>query len=173
MTQRKGITLIEVLLTLTIVSILSVAAMRVTIRISRADRVEQARDSISELTPRLNELLRMDAVHATGYRTSREGFELQSLSALDYDSLRLSHLPATVRYKVRSIGGVSWLVRTQSGRGGVLNELVCPGVSRVALDSPDRDDKSDEFKPTPQTMTIVVTLVDRPDCPLAFTCDTE
>jgi len=162
-----------VMLTLVIVSILTVAAMRVTINISRAHALEQTRDRASALEPRLDELLRMDTGHADGWRHTSDGFELRSLSAIDRDSLRLAHLPVTVRYEVRQIGGVSWLVRRQGRQGKIFNELVCSGVSDVGLDSLVADGEPEKFNDMPQTMTIVVKFKKHGNSPLKFTYRTK
>ena len=171
-------TLIEVMLTLVIVSILTVAALRVTIDISRAQGLEQRLDSDSALESRLDELLRMDVGHADGCRRTSEGLELRCLSAIDYKSLELGHLPVTVRYEVRKSGGISWLVRRQEYQGKVFNELVCSGVSAVGMGAAgatggkDADDV-DKFAKMPQAVTIVVKF-DRPGAsPLEFTYHTK
>lgn len=166
-------TLIEVMLTLAIVSILTVAAMRVTINISRAHALERTQDRASALEPRLDELLRMDTGHADGWRRTSEGFELRSLSAIDYDSLRLAHLPVTVRYEVRQIGGVSWLIRRQEYQGKAFNELVCSGVSEVGLESVGAGGEAEKFNDMPETMTIIVKFEKYSASPLEFTYRTK
>ena len=171
MTTRKGMTLIEIMLTLVIVSILTVAAMRVTISISRAHAIEQTQDDDAALRPRINELLGVDVRHAGLWRRTSDGFELRSLASIDYDSLRLAHLPVTVRYETRQIGGLSWLVRTQTSNGRVFNELVCADVAGVDLKGPQ--DKDDKFKEMPDELKVSVTFTGKEDSPMEFTYPTK
>jgi prepilin-type N-terminal cleavage/methylation domain-containing protein len=170
MTTRKGMTLIEVMLTLAIVSILTVAALRVTVNISRAHGLERAQDSALTLESRLDELLRMDVVHADGCRQLDDGFELRSLSAIDYDSLRLAHLPVTIKYEIRQIAGLSWLVRRQRYQGKMFNELVCSGVYEVSLNSSGTGDK---FNDMPREAIIIVKFEEKNNPPLTFTYHTK
>ena len=166
------------MLTLAIAGILTVAALRVTISISRAHGLEQTQDSAFSLESGLDELLRMDVVHADGYRRTSKGFELRCLSAIDYDSLELGHLPVTVRYEVRRIGGVSWLVRMQKHQGRMFNELVCSGAfgvgaEPVAAAGGKPADAAGKFDKMPQKVTIVVKLEGRINSPLKFTYHTN
>jgi len=172
------------MLALAIVGILTVAALSVTVNISRVERLERQEDGASALAPGLDALLRMDMVHADGYRSAGGGLELRARCGIDYGSLEAGHLPVTLKYRISEIGGVSWLVRIQEYRGRTFKELVCSDVSafvmnsiRVTAGGNDKKTRKGKrtgnlgelkFRKIPQTVTIAIEFDRGGKTPLEF-----
>lgn len=127
-------TLIEVLAALAIVSMLTVAALRVATRLSRTGAFIRRRAEASALEIGLENLFASDILHADRYVNTGEGLSLETHASLEAGTLEVRHIPGRVTYEVRTIDGRKWLVRVQQvGDGPRHAELICAGVSGVNL----------------------------------------
>ncbi len=134
MRKLTGMTLIEVLAALAIVSMLTVAALRVATRLSRTGAFIRRRGEASALEIGLENLLASDILHADRYVNTRGGLSLETHASLEAATLEVRHIPGRVTYEVRTIDGRMWLVRVQQvGNGPQHAELICAGVSGVNL----------------------------------------
>ena len=141
MRTRSGMTLIELVLALTISTMLTVAAMGVVANLARAQSAQKRAADAASLRTRLHSLLAADLRHAERYRALDDGFEFSSAAALDPEVLEVRHLKSTVSYTVLEVGPESWLVRRQqSDAYGFFTELVCPGVVSVRCGGPATDE---------------------------------
>lgn len=71
-------------------------------------------------------------------RTSPSGIEMSGYGMLSTGTLRPTHTPAAVTYRVERVGTQSWLVREQTDLGSTNDhdrsvELVLPGVSSMKV----------------------------------------
>ena len=133
--MKKALTLIEMLVALTITTLLMVAALRATSAVTRSDKVMQQREDVSSLATGLEKLFAVDIQHADRYMLAADGFVLSVRSSLEKDNFKLRHIPCVVTYKIKRIGSQTWLVRTQHQTNSEYSELVCVGVSRIYLNT--------------------------------------
>jgi len=171
---NKGITLIEVMLTLAIVSLLTVSSLNITINLARAQRGDQRIHDASATDAQLRELFRIDLAHVHEYGITEESLKFRTRAVLDED-LEVRHLPAVIGYEVRRIDDRPWLVRTQACGKRTMTELVCPDIKTVSLksargadDSAGPDSQEIQWRPVPQTPTVVVEFADRQGKPVEF-----
>ena len=132
----RGLTLVEMMATLAIVSVLTAASLRVAAQLSKRGRAVETGHATSSLNTTLENLLAIDMAHADSYDASTEQTVLKTRSSLDTDTLEIRHIPAVVKYEIRPIAGRNWLVRTQQiGDGPVMATLVCDGVKSFYMDA--------------------------------------
>lgn len=161
--QRKyaGFTLIEIMVTLAIVSILMVAAMAVTVRLGRIEQASaDGPDHRTIRRERIAGVLAMDLTHAERYGqlANAPGFVLLTRAYLDPDSLELSHLPATVTYSIVIVADQPWLQRTQRfADRQPMRELLCRGVRDIFLAvQVGQLPPAGQTRPAPETVNVVV-----------------
>ncbi len=174
MRRRKGLTLIELTVTLAITAMLITALMSVTMRISRAELAVDPGDTQAELGPALERLIRRDFGHALKFRLTPFGIDLQSAASISETDCEIKHIRSTVYYEVIRVNGINWLTRRQvretDGKESLY--LVIPNVVSLAvvdLISPETGKTSWRRFPT-QPLAIRVTLDDaQGDKPTALT----
>jgi len=173
MHHSKGMTLIEVMLTLAIVSLLTVSSLNVTINLAAAQRGDRRTHDAAATDVQLRELFRIDLAHAHACAITEAGLRFRTRAILD-ENLEVRHLPAVIGYEVRRIAERQWLVRTQTCSSGrrTMTELVCPDVRTVSLkstgDAPRPDLQEIQWHGVPQTPTVVVEFENRPSSPVEF-----
>jgi prepilin-type N-terminal cleavage/methylation domain-containing protein len=172
---NKGITLIEIMFTLAIVSMLTVASLNITINLAAAQRGDRKIHVASASDVQLRELFRIDLAHMHEYRIREAGLQFRTRAILNED-LEIRHLPAVIDYEIRRIDERAWLLRNQTCNRRTMTELVCPDVKTVSLktvggadDSPEAHAQMIQWRPLPKTTTIVVEFEDRPGKPTEFT----
>jgi prepilin-type N-terminal cleavage/methylation domain-containing protein len=130
----RAFTLVEVLVTLVIVGVLTASSLGLVARLSKRQIALQQSGRRDDVAAGLRRLVELDLQHADRYRVLSDGFEIEARSTVAAETMALSHLPATIRYRIETIGPRPWLVRTQ--RGGdkdVFRELVCSGVAKISV----------------------------------------
>ena len=138
--MRSGFTLIEVLVTLAIVSLFTMASMGVVARLTRDQVTAGERIKTTSSREAIRRLLEADVVHADRFRNLADGVELKGCFAITASGLRVEHVPATVRYQIRRVDRASWLVRIQqTGDGEPFVERVSGDVYAVRLIGRRRD----------------------------------
>lgn len=160
MTRRAGLTLVELLATLAIVSALTAASLRVVTGLSRSENLSERHSVIPDLEAGLADLLRGDLAHAYKVRGTREGFALRTYASLRREDLELRHVKADVSYHLRQVdGGPTLLVRIQRGPDGKeMAELVSCGVASMSLAPADDPQArlSRNWEPVPEAVRISV-----------------
>lgn len=159
--SQAGLTLIEIMVTLAIVSILVVAAMAVTVRMGRIERaVVAGPDHRAARRERIADVLAMDLTHAERYGqlANEPGFVLITRACLEPGSLELSHLPVTVTYTIFQAAGQPWLARAQRSAGRQpVRELLCQGVRDLFLTvQVEQPAAAGRTRPVPETVNVVV-----------------
>ena len=162
--RQTGLTLVELMVTLAIVSILAVAALTVVTDLRRVEGMESRRQAEATALAPLGELIEWDVAHATHYRPAPGRVLLETQASLDATTLERRHLPATVEYTLREVGPRRWLVRIQrpQASGAALAELVARDVGgvRIELVDPPPDAapaNPDEWQPLSAVVAITVT----------------
>ncbi len=135
MHRPKGLTLIELTVTLAITAMLITALMSVTMRISRAELAGGKGDTLTDLEPALRNLLRIDFAHALQFRLTSNGIDLQSAGSISPADHEIKHIRSTVFYEVIPINGLNWLTRRQITEtdGKESLQLVMPNIARIGL----------------------------------------
>jgi prepilin-type N-terminal cleavage/methylation domain-containing protein len=135
MPRKKGLTLVELLVSLAIAAILVVAALGASASIARAHlKVHQDDVRPERLQDALQTIVGMDLLHGHHYRDAVDGFSVQTYASLATGTLRLEHVPAVATYRIRKVGERTHLVRVQETAGQVLQmELVAADVRSVRL----------------------------------------
>jgi hypothetical protein len=129
---------VEVVVAMSIVTVLTFAALRMVAGISRSQKAHEASWQDSAGRDPIAAVMSADLWHATHYRITSAGFVTRNLSSLDPVTLDQHFLPAVVEYAIQKVGARQWLVRTQHPRvadQGSLIELVCPDVQSIAVES--------------------------------------
>ncbi len=167
MSRRTGLTLIELSVALAISALLAAAALRAATTLARVEAIERGSAEATDSDGPVRRLLRTDLVHAKRYRTTKNGLELESWAMLDEQTLAIEHLPGTVTYPVQAIDDTPWLIRRQrrssAGDAEDFDELVCPGVKRVALEtsgSPAGRTGPGGWRTVPAAATMVIEFSD-------------
>ncbi len=174
MHRRKGLTLIELTVTLAITAMLITALMSVTMRISRAELAIDPSDTQAEFGPAMESLIRLDFGHAVQFRLTPFGINLQTAASISTEDHEIKHLRSTVYYEVIRVNGVNWLTRRQVTEtdGKESLQLVMPNVASMALVdliSPETGKTSWRRLPT-QPLAISITLDGGgDDTPTSFT----
>ena len=170
--MTRGLTLVEVLVSLVIVAMLMAAAMGITASLARSQVVLRKADAGPErLAQAVEAILKTDLLHAHHHRAARDGFSVQTSAHLVARSLALEHLPTAVTYQVRRVGERPCLFRTQAGGLEKLEtDLVAIGVRAVRF-MPGKDVQPNaegwkpfagrcavevEFEPTGETFEVAV-----------------
>ncbi len=155
---RKALTLVELMAALAIASMLMVAAMRATVGISRSQRLIH-RQTDPAVRTGIEDLLRVDLLHAQRYRRTSEGFEMQTTASLNPRTYELEHIRSTVTYEVKRIATRSVLVRRQepeaTGKG--FSELVCLSVRGITVKAEGSSEgRLGLWKPIPQAAIVTI-----------------
>jgi len=158
--RNNAFTLIELMLTLAIVSLLTLAALKVAAATSRDVRSLQKAADAPGLAPGLMELISRDLMHAHKLRKTASGFALQTHVCLDPKTFELRHMPAEVEYEVRKVGQRSLLVRRQRLQDQKeTRELVCCNVSAIGIQSaPNGAAGGDDWQPATEAVTVSAVL---------------
>lgn len=163
MKKPSGLTLIELIAALAIVSLLMAVALRVATQLARRQDALQRPGGGSGLRERLGAVLEADFVHARRYRSGPSGLAVMTQASLDGRTMAMEHLPTEVTYLVRKIGSISWLLRRQKlPRGGSFTEAVCSGVRDIRIASADgaRAPSPDQWKMLPAAVNVTVGFQD-------------
>lgn len=130
MRVNRGLTLVELLVSLTIAALLAVAALQATASLTRSERVvRREADRPERLKPALETIIGADLVHTHHFREAPGGFAVQTHVRLSAGTLRLEHVPSQVTYQVRKVADRPYLVRVQEAPGEkAVVELVAAGV---------------------------------------------
>lgn len=157
---NNAFTLIELMLTLAIVSLLTLAALKVAAATSRDARSLQKAADAPGLAPRLMELIQRDLMHAHKLRKTASGFALQTHVCLDPKTFELRHMPAEVEYEVRKVGQRCLLFRRQRLQDQKeTRELVCCDVNAVGIQSAaNRPAGGDDWQAAPDAVTVSAVL---------------
>jgi hypothetical protein len=162
--RADGLTLVELTATLAITSLIAVAVLPVTSNLSRAETLGQRTSARHLYYEALRALLELDLAHADRYRLTDEGMEFLVHVALSPGTLEVQHVPATVAYAVRRVGGRGWLVRSQRSRqGGDLDEPVCADVRTFRLVPEGDPPKAEEAEWYPMPPSVRASV--EPDGP--------
>jgi len=161
MNPRRGLTLVELLASLTVTALLTAAALTATVSMARSELALRRRDEDQRAAgPVLEALLEADLLHAHHWRPVAEGFSVQTGARLAPRTLRLEHVPATVTYRVETVEAQCCLVRVQAAPPEAPREaLVAVGVRRAEL-VPDKDIRANAhgWKPLPAGCEVRFTL---------------
>jgi prepilin-type N-terminal cleavage/methylation domain-containing protein len=112
MHRRRGFTLIEILLAVTIATVLMAAVLAVLSGIARDQKRLTAEDRTTRPTATI-ELLRWDLTNAESVISTDDGILLRGHGGLDPSSLEPSNRLTRVTYRIRRERGESNLVREQ------------------------------------------------------------
>ena len=157
MRRKKALTLIEIMVTLAIVSILTVGALSAVSGMTRSETAKAASHSHTVFLSSLRNLIEADILHATDYETTPDGFVVQTMVLLDETTMRRRHLPVAIEYQIRLIGEQSWLVRIQRPALEIPDstELVWPGVATIDLaEQYGSEEESDQLQPAAYSVSI-------------------
>jgi prepilin-type N-terminal cleavage/methylation domain-containing protein len=156
--MRRAFTLIEVLVSLTIVAMLVVAALAVSTSLARSELTIRKKAAGPEnLQAALEAMVGTDLQHAHHYKTTSAGFSFQAHAHLAAGSLALEHLPAVVTYEVRTVGERQCLVRTQEASGeAVRTDLVAMAVRSVRFQPAKKPGGTSEWKAISGTCVVAV-----------------
>jgi Tfp pilus assembly protein PilW len=133
-----GLTLVEVVVAMSIVTVLTFAALRMIGSMSRSQKAHERSWQDSAGRDPIAAVMSADLWHATHYRVTPASFVTRNLSSLDPVTLDQHFLPAQVEYAIQRVAARQWLVRTQHPRvadQASLIDLVCPDVQAVTLES--------------------------------------
>jgi hypothetical protein len=124
------------MVTLAIVSLLVLGALGVVGALARSRAVVARAEGPGPSEAVLRGLVASDLCHASQYRSTPGGLELELHTMLDPVTLQRRHLASTVTYKVAMVQNTSWLIRTQQVVGQAdMIELVAPGVAGIAMEA--------------------------------------
>ncbi|MCY2929862.1 MAG: prepilin-type N-terminal cleavage/methylation domain-containing protein [Planctomycetota bacterium] len=161
MTTRPGLTLVELLAALAVMTLLTVAAVNTTLAITRALPASVRAHAAAARRAALEALLEADVVNADKYRLEGGALWLETQNLLDGESLEGRRRPAVVTYRIINIQGRPWLVRGQTaGMDPQTGELVCPGVRGIDLLDADDPDRGDRWRRIPAEPVIVIDFDD-------------
>lgn len=174
----SGLTLVELIVAMAIVSMLLATAMFVLGKLSRSSQVQTGRHDKTLIDRPLRDLLSSDLSQATHYRKTASGFQLKSSSLLDAGTLEPHHWGAVIEYRAAQVGGHACLLRRQVpvGPEKSLDELVCVGPTAIALEAaPDasgpapatQNAQDTTWQPMPGTAAVTVVFEDGRE-PIAF-----
>ena len=144
--MRRGLTLVELLASLVIVTLLMVTALSVTTAVARSRLVLEADDGRREALRRGAEtLLAADLVHAHHWRPTEDGFAVQTLVRLSGAAMTLEHVPSEVTYEIVQADGPPCLVRVQvTPPDEPQRELVAVGAREIVLE-PDGQTRPNRY----------------------------
>ena len=132
--RNKALTLVELMVALAIVAMLTAAALAVATNLARSGRLADKTASQDSLEQSLAGVLEADLAHATRFRNTTKGVEIQTYLHLGPADMETSHLPVTAVYQLRQAGGQMLLVRVQKqSETDDFAELVCSGVAGLAI----------------------------------------
>ena len=165
MRNRRGLTLVELLAATAIIAMLTTASLAVVTAVMRSHRIEQDRDHLRPLLADVRRLVEMDLLHARRYQRLRDGFAVETHSALAPVTLAHKHWPAEVVYTVETIGDGPWLIRTQTaGTMPVVREIAGCGIANIdvkeALDEADDAEEHEipfgTWQAAPQAVVVTI-----------------
>lgn len=143
-TRQHGLTLIELTVTLAIVSMLTATSLAVVAKLSRIGRVDAGQLTADSLRDRLTALLSPELVHIQQFRNTLTGFTMDTLSAIDPKTMQRQHRPITVAYDIVTVGERRWLVRRQTENIiPAFTELVARGISDIHIQDATSDEPAD------------------------------
>ncbi len=168
----RGLTLVEMIVTMAILSMLTVGALRVLGTILRRTPMDAPGDQTEWTVSLLGDVFAADLYHAEAFEATGEGFALQTLASLEPTSMRWRHLPSRVTYHVEPADGQRWLIRTQrprtAGRAD-MTTLVCAGVRKVHLIATEPIEGAGEtpWLPVAESMAVLVEF-EQPRTPVHY-----
>lgn len=140
MRTRRGFTLLEILLGLTLTTLLMVGVLAVVTDLGTRGlaRPGEAGGDSDDVVDALVRLLREDLVSASVETVGENELSLTGYAHLDSACGERVHRPVRVDYRLERRGGRGWLVRRQAAldvlhNRGVQEDLVCGGVERFEL----------------------------------------
>ena len=163
MRTRPGLTLVELLGALAVMTLLTAAAVNTTLAITRALPASVREHETAALRASLEAVLEADVVNADKYRLEGGALWLETQNLLEGEGLEGRRLPAVVTYRIINIQGRPWLVRGQTaGMEPQTGELVCRGVRAIGLADGDDPDRGDRWRRIPAEPVIVIDFDDQP-----------
>jgi hypothetical protein len=162
--------LVELLAATAIIAMLTTASLAVVTAVMRSHRAQQDKEHLRPLLADVRRLVEMDLLHARRYQRLRDGFAVETRSALAPVTLAHKHWPAEVIYTVETIDDQRWLIRTQTaGTMPVVREVVGCGITNIdvkeALDEDEADDAEQPeipfgtWQPAPQAVVVTIRSV--------------
>lgn len=154
----RGFTLVEMMVTLAIVGLLTVTALRAVTQAARAGRRQERAASVMGRGEAVWDLLRQDLVHAQRLRRTKDAFEIQGAVRLEPGTGEHRHLPATAVYRACDIRGRRVLLREQRiERQGPTAELVSLAVLSLAVTGKDgKELPLEKWQSVPDDVTVKV-----------------
>ncbi len=173
MIKRPGLTLVEMMITLAITAMLTAGALRLITRLSQnaAAMESAAMEMPAPHEAALARLLEEDLQQARRMRLARHGFELQTVCALNRQSLEVEHRPITVGYQVQQVGQRKWLLRIQQDESSRLwsEKVLCDIQSiEVSTSGGPRASLSSNWGSPGDVVAITLSLVEGPPMNFVF-----
>lgn len=156
-----ALTLVEVVAALAVTALLAAGAATATRALvrTRSAVVEPARRD--RLAGDLRRLLELDLANARRYRCRDSALELEGLTALEGDRLRLAHRPATVAYRPVLEQDAWYLVRVQrTGSGEPTAGLVLRGARSIELRMACQKEQPRDWQVLPDAAAVRVEMDD-------------
>lgn len=140
-TRRRllGFTLVELLVSLTLASLLVVASLQVLRGLSSRHKLLLAEGGSSTWRELAADRLRFDLANARAYEWTPGRLRLTGFMAIDFNSGIATGRPCEVVYRVAAIANHNWLLREES-QTDVLSsdnrqaECLCEGVDTITLE---------------------------------------
>ena len=127
--MRRAFTILELLAATALTALLMVAVLLVVGSLGRSRAALAHQPDAGAWRSDLVDTLRRDLTNAAGCDFRQNGMTLVGHGSLDRATLAHGNEPVTVVYGLAVIHGRRWLVRTQSSRAGVSNEVAVVGVA--------------------------------------------
>ncbi len=153
--------MIELMVTLAIASLLTMAAFAVTANLWRSQQAAQEDHDQAMLRQRLQDILRVDLCQMQNWQVTDKGIALQSMVALSEKDMDVRHLPVTVYYEILPAGSGTVLVRRQMIGTDQQTNIVCPDVQSIRLEAKTRQENPGppaSWRPRADGMVAIVVL---------------
>lgn len=132
-TRMAGFTLVELMVALTIATILIVASIGICGRLTQTSQFRQSVESAEQRQHRIIPIIAADLRQAVRCRAMDDSIILLTSSRFAPETLEHSHAVTEVHYHTVTIDGVTWLVRDQ--QDPPLRQLLCSDVESWRITS--------------------------------------
>jgi prepilin-type N-terminal cleavage/methylation domain-containing protein len=164
MPSPHGLTIVELLVTMAVMSMIMATTLVILTRLSRSLAAAPQEAANAALADPVRALMTTDLMNATAYIPTSTGFRLKTTASLDETSLELRQLPTIVEYRVETVGSRNWLTRIQSALllRPDFRTLVCSGVDSVQLapgpspEGADSPEAAEKWRELPQEVALTV-----------------